>query len=56
MDPDPLRSWMWSQACAMLARADRLQQAFFQPLPLGPRAPERSALRLAGTVIDRYTR
>ena len=38
MDPDPLRSWMWSQACAMLARADRLQQAFFQPLPLGPRA------------------
>jgi len=39
MDHDPLRSWMWSQACAMLARADKLQQAFFQPLPLGPHAP-----------------
>ena len=39
MAPDPLRSWMWSQACAMLARADRLQPAFFQPLPLGSRAP-----------------
>jgi HSP20 family molecular chaperone IbpA len=23
-------SWMWSEACAMLARAERLQQQFFQ--------------------------
>lgn len=39
MDHDPLQNWMWSQACAMLARADRLQQAFFQPFPLGPHGP-----------------
>ncbi|HMK89821.1 MAG TPA: Hsp20/alpha crystallin family protein [Methylocystis sp.] len=39
MDHDPLHSWMWSEACAMLARADRLQQAFFKPLPPGSRPP-----------------
>jgi HSP20 family protein len=33
MDHNVLRGWMWSEACAMLARAERLQQEFFRPLP-----------------------
>ena len=33
MDPNVLRGWMWSEACAMLARAERLQSEFFRPLP-----------------------
>jgi HSP20 family protein len=32
MDRDPLRHWMWSQACEVVARAERLQHAFFRPL------------------------
>jgi HSP20 family protein len=32
MDPNVLRGWMWSEACAMLARAERLQGGFFRPL------------------------
>ena len=32
MDPYVLRGWMWSEACAMLARAERLQADFFRPL------------------------
>lgn len=26
-------SWMWSEACGMLARAERLHREFFQPSP-----------------------
>jgi HSP20 family molecular chaperone IbpA len=29
---DP-RNWMWSEACAMLERAERLHRQFFQPGP-----------------------
>lgn len=28
---DPLRDWMWSEACDMLARAERLHRAFVRP-------------------------
>ena len=35
---DP-RNWMWTEACAMLDRADRLQRQFFQPDLPSSRAP-----------------
>ena len=28
---DPLRDWMWSEACDMLARAERLHRTFVRP-------------------------
>jgi HSP20 family protein len=31
MDRDFVRNWMWSEACEMLARAERLQRAFVAP-------------------------
>ncbi|MEI9988670.1 MAG: Hsp20 family protein [Rhizomicrobium sp.] len=31
------RNWMWSEACEMLARAERLQQQLFEP---GARSPQ----------------
>jgi HSP20 family protein len=31
MVDDRARDWMWSQACELLARAERLQQEFFRP-------------------------
>ncbi len=31
MDRDSPRDWMWSEACEMLARADRLHRVFFRP-------------------------
>jgi HSP20 family molecular chaperone IbpA len=31
MDRDFPRDWMWSEACEMLARADRLHREFFRP-------------------------
>ena len=31
--------WMWSEACEMLARAERLQNAFFRPARSGSRLP-----------------
>ena len=31
MTNDSLRSWMWSEACEMLARAERLHRQFFEP-------------------------
>jgi len=38
-------SWMWSEACDMLARAERLHREFFQPV--------RSARgRLHGAAVD----
>src|ERR1700704_167858 len=39
MDGDFSRSWMWSEACEMLARAERLHREFVRPI--------RSASRLA---------
>ena len=33
------RDWMWSEACAMLARAERLHRQFFQPVRSGLRQP-----------------
>jgi HSP20 family protein len=32
MDRDFARSWMWSEACEMLARAERLHREFFRPV------------------------
>lgn len=32
MDKDFDRDWMWSEACEMLARAERLHRAFFRPI------------------------
>ena len=34
-----MRDWMWSQACEMLARAERLQRSFFQPLVATTQTP-----------------
>jgi HSP20 family protein len=31
MDRDFTRNWMWSEACEMLARAERLHREFFRP-------------------------
>jgi HSP20 family protein len=32
MDRDVARSWMWSEACEMVARAERLHREFFRPI------------------------
>jgi HSP20 family molecular chaperone IbpA len=32
-------SWMWSEACDMLARAERLHREFFRPVRSGSRIP-----------------
>jgi len=37
MDRDFRQNWMWSEACEMLARAERLHREFFRPL--GSRLP-----------------
>jgi HSP20 family protein len=37
MDRDFVNNWMWSEACEMLARAERLHRTFFRPT--GPAAP-----------------
>jgi HSP20 family molecular chaperone IbpA len=39
MNDDFPDRWMWSEACAMLARADRLQRQMFQPVLSGTRPP-----------------
>jgi HSP20 family molecular chaperone IbpA len=39
MNRDFPRDWMWSEACEMLARADRLHRELFRPLRSGARAP-----------------
>jgi HSP20 family protein len=39
MDRDFPRNWMWSQACEMLARADRLNRELFRPLGAVARLP-----------------
>src|SRR5436853_6598754 len=33
------KSWMWSEACDMLARAEKLHREFFRPAPSGQRMP-----------------
>jgi HSP20 family molecular chaperone IbpA len=39
MNPDFPRNWMWSEACEMLARAERLHREFFRPTGLVARRP-----------------
>ena len=39
MDRDFSRNWMWSEACEMLARAERLHRELFRPGLSGTRTP-----------------
>jgi HSP20 family protein len=39
MDRDLTRRWMWSEACEMLARADRLHRELFRPMGSVARQP-----------------
>jgi HSP20 family protein len=39
MNDDFPDRWMWSEACAMLARADRLHRQMFQPVRSSSRLP-----------------
>jgi HSP20 family molecular chaperone IbpA len=40
MPRDVAESWMWAEACEMLARAERLHRHFFEPRPtIGARFP-----------------
>jgi HSP20 family molecular chaperone IbpA len=39
MDSDFTRNWMWSEACEMLARAERLHRELFRPRGLLARLP-----------------
>ncbi|MGA8154862.1 MAG: Hsp20/alpha crystallin family protein [Rhodoplanes sp.] len=39
MDRDLTRSWMWSEACEMLARAERLHRELFRPAGVEARVP-----------------
>jgi HSP20 family protein len=39
MANDPTRDWMWSQACELLARAERMHREFFRPVGLLARTP-----------------
>ena len=39
MDRDLARNWMWSEACEMLARAERLHRELFRPMGLAARLP-----------------
>jgi HSP20 family protein len=39
MDRDLTRNWMWSEACEMLARAERLHRELFRPAGLAARVP-----------------
>jgi len=39
MSSDFSRSWMWSEACAMLARAERLHRELVRPIHPGVRLP-----------------
>jgi HSP20 family protein len=39
MNRDFARDWMWSEACEMLARAERLHREFFRPAGLAERLP-----------------
>jgi HSP20 family molecular chaperone IbpA len=39
MARDLARDWMWSEACEMLARADRMHREFFRPAGIQARQP-----------------
>lgn len=39
MTNDPARDWMWSEACELLARAERMHREFFRPVGLLARSP-----------------
>ena len=39
MERDFPRDWMWSEACEMLARAERLHREFFRPVRSATRVP-----------------
>jgi HSP20 family protein len=39
MARDVVRDWMWSEACEMLARADRMHREVFRPTGLQARQP-----------------
>jgi HSP20 family protein len=39
MDRDLTRNWMWSEACEMLMRAERLHREFFRPARLAAHLP-----------------
>jgi HSP20 family molecular chaperone IbpA len=39
MSRDVARDWMWSEACEMLARAERLHREFFRPVVSAVRTP-----------------
>src|ERR1700726_4397252 len=39
MEPNFPRDWMWSEACEMLARAERLHREFFRPVASIARLP-----------------
>lgn len=39
MSRDLARDWMWSEACEMLARAERLHREFFRPATAATRQP-----------------
>jgi HSP20 family protein len=39
MDADFPRDWMWSEACEMLARAERMHREFFRPIGSVARRP-----------------
>ena len=39
MDRDLTRNWMWSEACEMLARSERLHRELFRPAGLAARVP-----------------
>ena len=39
MARDTARDWMWSEACEMLARADRMHRELFRPAGLRERQP-----------------
>ena len=39
MDRDLTRNWMWSEACEMLARSERLHRELFRPAELAARVP-----------------
>ena len=39
MARDVVRDWMWSEACEMLARADRMHREVFRPTGMQARQP-----------------
>jgi HSP20 family molecular chaperone IbpA len=48
---DFARDWMWSEACAMLARAERLHREFFRPTALPTWEPPADVLETEHDVL-----